>query len=539
MADVFKKQVVRWIGLDGGRCKPGTPGAAQHTELSRKWYGTVGGKPVPLCVDKQKSQQLLRKLLGDAELKRHGLCDPFEQCRRRPLADHLAAFGAALRAKGDSKRHVSLTMSRIQAVVDGIQAVWLADLDAARAGDYLTALRADQQPVKLPEGQDSFRLAEIAVLLGVKPGSISKAVQRHRLKATGAGKARRLPRETVQVLASRLARGVSPETVNHHVRALRSFGRWLVRSRRWGANPFETLSLLNTATDRRHDRRELEADELRRLLAVTLASGRTFRGLAGPDRWALYLTACGTGFRVRALAGLTPGDFDLSASVPALVLPARLAKNKKAKVQPLPSDVTVTLRGYLADKPTGQPVWPGSWRDAAAEMIRGDLGDAGIPYIVPGPDGDLFADFHALRHSYLTLLGRGGVDLRTAQELAGHSTPTLTARYSHRRLYDLAGAVEKLPSLLPTGGKESEAARLRATGTDGASGCSVLARTAGSQRHQQVTTGIVKGVNNEGAAFPQPLAASSNGTSSHRQSSVKAVGLEPTTNGLKVRCSAS
>ena len=26
-----------------------------------------------------------------------------------------------------------------------------------------------------------------------------------------------------------------------------------------------------------------------------------------------------------------------------------------------------------------------------------------------------------------------------AQELAGHSTPTLTAGYSHRRLHDLAG----------------------------------------------------------------------------------------------------
>jgi hypothetical protein len=64
-------------------------------------------------------------------------------------------------------------------------------------------------------------------------------------------------------------------------------------------------------------------------------------------------------------------------------------------------------------------------------MIAG----AGIPYSVEGPDGPLFADFHALRHSYITALGRGGVDLRTAQELAGHSTPVLTARYSHRRLH--------------------------------------------------------------------------------------------------------
>ena len=66
-----------------------------------------------------------------------------------------------------------------------------------------------------------------------------------------------------------------------------------------------------------------------------------------------------------------------------------------------------------------------------------------------GPDGPLYADFHALRHTYLTLGGQAGIDLRTLQELAGHSTPLLTARYSHRRLHDLAGAVEKLPNFLP------------------------------------------------------------------------------------------
>src|SRR5207302_2814738 len=115
------------------------------------------------------------------------------------------------------------------------------------------------------------------------------------------------------------ARGAGAETVNHHARALRAFGRWLARLKRWPSNPFDTLPLLNVATDRRHDRRELAADEMRRLLEVTRASARAFRGLTGLDRAALYLTACGTGFRVRALAGLTPADFDLAADVPAVV----------------------------------------------------------------------------------------------------------------------------------------------------------------------------------------------------------------------------
>ena len=73
----------------------------------------------------------------------------------------------------------------------------------------------------------------------------------------------------------------------------------------------------------------------------------------------------------------------------------------------------------------------------------------------------------------LTLGGRSGIDLRTLQELAGHSKPELTARYSHRRLYDLAGAVEKMPNILATEKPETE--QLRATGTDPV--CTQFART--------------------------------------------------------------
>jgi hypothetical protein len=100
----------------------------------------------------------------------------------------------------------------------------------------------------------------------------------------------------------------------------------------------------------------------------------------------------------------------------------------------------------------------------AADMLRIDLEAAGILDVVDGPDGPLHADFHSLRHSYLTLGGRAGIDLRTLQEPAGHSRPVLTARYSHRRLHDLDGAVERLPSLLPQG---SATEWLRATGRRG------------------------------------------------------------------------
>jgi len=187
------------------------------------------------------------------------------------------------------------------------------------------------------------------------------------------------------------------------------------------------------------------------LLETTRASTRTIGGLTGPDRFALYLVAASTGIRAGALAGLTPRAFDLDSPSPCVTVPARLSKNRKMHVAPLRPDVVAVLRDYLASKPADAPIWPGSWAASqwAAKMLRHDLSVAGIPYCVETPDGPAYADFHALRHTFLTALGRAGVELRTAQLLAGHSSPTITARYSHRSLADLADAVQKLPS--PTG----------------------------------------------------------------------------------------
>src|SRR5262249_58871420 len=96
---------------------------------------------------------------------------------------------------------------------------------------------------------------------GAKPLPAGPAVRRNRLAAEGNGKARRFPRATVEALQDRLARGVSVQTTNDYLSALKSFGRWLVKDRRTGDNPFAHLSGGNARVDRRHDRRELEADE--------------------------------------------------------------------------------------------------------------------------------------------------------------------------------------------------------------------------------------------------------------------------------------
>ncbi len=160
----------------------------------------------------------------------------------------------------------------------------------------------------------------------------------------------------------------------------------------------------------------------------------------------IYHTACGTGFRAGELSRLTPESFDLDAVLPVVRLPARGTKNKKVAVQPLPAGLAAELRPYIAGRAPGKPVWPGCWRYRAADMLKVDLAAAGIPYEVQGPDGPLYADFHALRHTYVTLLERAGASVKTAQALGRHSDPRLTMnRYAHADQAALAAAVDRLP----------------------------------------------------------------------------------------------
>ena len=72
-------------------------------------------------------------------------------------------------------------------------------------------------------------------------------------------------------------------------------------------------------------------------------------------------------------------------------------------------------------------------------------------------------DFLALRTTLVTQLVRAGVTLATAQRLARHSTPALTAKnYTRLELSDLAGSVAILTA--PSSSPET----LAATGTDDA-----------------------------------------------------------------------
>jgi integrase len=304
---------------------------------------------------------------------------------------------------------------------------------------------------------------EVVDFLKINPSSLALMLRRANLGAKGKGKARRYHRDVVATLHNKFTRGLGVATTNAYLVAVKGFTRWLVRDRRTGMDPLAHLSRLNAQADIRWQRRVLEEEELQWLLESTQKSPVTFRGLTGEDRYFLYATAMGTGLRASELASLFPQDFALDENPAMVRLQGAYTKNRKEAQQPLSTELTQLLRGYLAGRSEDQLVWGGTWKDEAADLLRIDLQAAGIAF--EDPDGKVL-DFHSFRHFFVTSIVKGGASPKVAQTLARHSDVRLTLGvYSHAGLYDLAGAVESLPSLLPAA-PSKEPSVMAATGTD-------------------------------------------------------------------------
>ena len=109
-------------------------------------------------------------------------------------------------------------------------------------------------------------------------------------------------------------------------------------------------------------------------------------------------------------------------------------KGGKERIVPLGEEASHVLARYLTG---GRPALARGANDAVFLSVRGRrLDTSTLRRLVPHP--------HRLRHSFATHLLEGGADLRTIQELLGHSSLSTTQVYSHvdakrlRKVYDLA-----------------------------------------------------------------------------------------------------
>jgi integrase len=232
-------------------------------------------------------------------------------------------------------------------------------------------------------------------------------------------------------------RPISDRTRNSYVTAIRQFVKWCVESDRLPYCKLAKNIKKIEETTKAVKRRAASNNELRCILAAA-RKGDTVEGLTGEDRYWLYRVAVSTGFRAAELQSLTPSAFKLRQAVPEIWVEGAYTKNGDKAEQPIRPELAAELAKWLRGMPKDEPIWPGGWYRKAAEMMRVDLEAAKIAY--RSADGVL--DFHALRHSYISSLVRAGVQPKTAQILARHSTIDLTMQvYTHLNRAEVAAAL--------------------------------------------------------------------------------------------------
>ncbi len=149
-----------------------------------------------------------------------------------------------------------------------------------------------------------------------------------------------------------------------------------------------------------------------------------------------------TGIRRSEAVGVTLDDIDLEKR--QLLI---RGKGDKERVVPLTDQVVEAIQAYLPyrTKTQSRHLFVSAWK---GHPIHGRCINRMLKIVIEkaGLEGQGITP-HKLRHTFATHLIRNGVDIRTVQELLGHSEIETTARYLHSDTKTKQAAVGKLNGL--------------------------------------------------------------------------------------------
>ncbi|WP_291332527.1 tyrosine recombinase XerC [Desulfovibrio sp.] len=235
--------------------------------------------------------------------------------------------------------------------------------------------------------------------------------------------------------------GDAKSSMARKLAAARSYFRFQQRTGAVAENV--AAQVRNPRQEKRHPR-ALNVDETFALLDTEQKPGQTGVESAEAERLlcrdlALAELLYGSGLRISEALGLNIDDVQLSSRVLRV-----MGKGSRERLAPLSDTSCERLKSWLDERPlmalSDEPaLFVGSRgsrlnRREAARIVERLCRRAGLDFTVSP---------HSLRHSFATHLLTAGADLRSVQELLGHSRLTTTQRYTQVSLEHLMEAYDK------------------------------------------------------------------------------------------------
>ena len=244
--------------------------------------------------------------------------------------------------------------------------------------------------------------------------------------------------------------GDAKSSMARKLAAARSYFRFQQRSNAVTENV--AAQVRNPRQEKRHPR-ALNVDETFALLDTAQkpenTAGQPGATSAGADSAEAERLLCrdlalaellyGSGLRISEALGLNMDDVQLSSRVLRV-----MGKGSRERLAPLSDTSCESLKKWLDERPLmALPDEPALFvgsrgarlnRREAARIVERLCRRAGLDFTVSP---------HSLRHSFATHLLTAGADLRSVQELLGHSRLTTTQRYTQVSLEHLMEAYDK------------------------------------------------------------------------------------------------
>lgn len=403
MATMNKMTSTRYY-LNGKRVPKGTPKAKKVKERSEKWFAVwrENGTPVrvPLCTDKAAARKMMVDLLKAKERKEAGLVDDTLGHLTSPIQGHLDDFLGTLKTKGVCDDYYVERERCLKAVIG--EAKTLAELTAPKVEKFIKSVDASART------KDIYRAA------------------------------------------------------------IFQFCNWLVKNDRMEKNPI--LKVTKPRGKAVRVRRALPVESLQKLLDTTrqrpIIEFSTIRigprkgqrvanlkpevrarlEMMGRERSLIYKCAIYTGLRRGEIAALRVHHLHLDSKPFAfLELPGTHTKNgEQARLLLIPK-FAAELVEWIKDarKLPGDLLF--SVRNEMVKTMKADLKMAGLEF--KDSEGRQ-ADFHSLRMTADTMLGKAGVPPRLRQMFMRHSDIRLTMQtYDDSMMYGQETVVNALEGL--------------------------------------------------------------------------------------------
>lgn len=248
--------------------------------------------------------------------------------------------------------------------------------------------------------------------------------------------------QVVSYLTSVRERGVSDATRNRKHASISCLFKALTELELLNINP--AAGIKKSKTEKNREPVYLDEQDLQRFLSAVDGKYRS-RNLA------VFLLMSYMGLRVGEVHTLNQSDYNVERRSLRV-----FGKGRKWRNVPVPEDIAPYLDQALTDRLN-------PWHSKEEAMFISQKGRRLSIRGIQGIAADTFSRFqsevpssqrrpyssHKLRHSFATMLLRKGADLRTVQELLGHSSIQTTTVYTHITSREKEEAMSRLQIGMP------------------------------------------------------------------------------------------